>query len=158
MFSLVVAYDEKRVIGKDGDLPWHFKEDLQYFKRITEHHPVVMGRKTYDSIVRRLKRPLPNRENIVVTRKQLPDKGITVVNDFKAYLEAHKHDDEEIFIIGGSSIFEDALPYTHKLYITHIEGTYEGDTFFPAIDFTDFIRIYTKKSGPLTFSVYERVR
>ncbi len=157
MISLIVAYDENHMIGSKGKLPWHFKEDLAYFKRMTEHHTCVMGRITYESILSTLKKPLPNRKNIVVTRQNLTDKGIELVHDFEAFLETHKETEEEIFVIGGRLIYAMALPYAKRLYITHIEGSYEGDTYFPDVDFSDYERIYYDEHDQLSFAIYERM-
>lgn len=156
MIALIVAFDEKKLIGKDGTLPWYFKEDLIYFKKITEHHKVVMGRVTYESILKSLKKPLPNRENIVVSRQRLNPDGITVVNDLEAYLKTVDQD-EKVFIIGGSMIYKIALPFADRLYITHVKGTYHGDTYFPEYDEKNFKCIKKEETESLTFAVYERV-
>ncbi len=156
MISIIVAYDEARTIGRDGALPWHFKEDLAYFKKITLHHTCVMGRKTYDSIVASLNKPLPDRENIVVTRQKLSDEGVTFIHDFEHFLDTNQYSDEEIFVIGGKEIYTMALPYAKKLYITHVNGRYEGDTVFPYVDFSKYERIYHDEHAALTFAIYER--
>lgn len=155
MISIIVAYDEERLIGKDGELPWHFKEDMAYFKKITENHICVMGRKTYQSILRKLQKPLPNRTNIVVS-KTLNDDRVVIIDDLEPYLASIKETSEEVFIIGGSKIYEAALPYADKLYITHIHGTYQGDTYFPVVDFSKYIRIYFDAKEELSFAIYER--
>ncbi len=155
MISLIVAYDDTRVIGKNGKLPWYFKDDLAYFKRITENHTCVMGRKTYESILERLHKPLPNRNNIVVSRT-ISDQRVTVIDDFLNYLKSVDDTEEEIFIIGGSEIYHMALPHADRLYITHIHGTYEGDIYFPEIDFTEYTRIYYEPKEHLSFAIYER--
>ncbi len=156
MISIIVAYDEAHNIGFEGALPWHFKEDLAYFKKITLHHTCVMGRKTYDSIIKRLNKPLPDRESIVVTRQNLEAEGVTFINDFEAFLSQHQYSEEEIFVIGGKEIYTIALPYTKKLYITHINGVYEGDTVFPEVDFSKYERIYYDAHAALAFAIYER--
>lgn len=156
MIALIVAFDDEKLIGKDGTLPWYFKEDLAYFKKITEHHKVVMGRVTYESILKSLKHPLPNRENIVVTRQRLNDSDITVVNDLEHYLKAIKPE-EKVFVIGGRMIYNITLPYADKLYITHVKGRYHGDTYFPDYDESKFTCISKEVSDELTFAVYERV-
>ena len=156
MIALIVAYDEERLIGKDGALPWYFKEDLQYFKRITEHHKAVMGRVTYESILKSLKKPLPNRENVVVSRQRLNDDEITVVSDLEAYLKGVKPE-EKVFVIGGSMIYKIALPFADRLYITHVKGKYHGDTYFPDYDESKYQCIEKEDTEHLTFAVYERV-
>ena len=135
MISLIVAMDEKRVIGKNNKLPWHLPADLQYFKKVTMGHPIVMGRKTFESIGR----ILPGRENIIVTRNhEFKAEGCTILHDvdqIKAYSDNGEH---EIFVIGGAEIFKEILPVTDRLYITKIHEVFEGDTFFPTIDETEW--------------------
>lgn len=128
--SIIVAMSQNRVIGKDNKLPWHLSEDLKRFKKITMGHPIIMGRKTYESIGR----PLPGRENIVITRNpEFKAEGVTIVHSLE---EAVKRKDpkEELFIIGGAEIYKSALPQVDKLYITRIEKDFDGDVFFPEID------------------------
>ncbi len=126
--SLIVAMSDNAVIGRDNQLPWHLSEDLKQFKKITMGHPIIMGRKTFESIGK----ALPGRENIVVTRK--PDfsaEGVTVCRDLTSLLKQHLSSEEEVFVIGGSELYEQALPHVRKLYITLIEDEFEGDAFFP---------------------------
>jgi dihydrofolate reductase len=143
MISLLVAMDENRVIGKDNKLPWYLPADLQYFKRITMGHPIVMGRKTYDSIGR----ILPGRENVIVTRsKDYQQNGAVIlhsIEDIIRYANAH---DDEVFVIGGAEIFKEILPAADKLYITNIHHAFEGDVFFPEINETEWT-ILSKTEG-----------
>jgi dihydrofolate reductase len=132
--SLIAAIGgEKRVIGKDGALPWRIKEDLEHFKETTMGHVVIMGRKTFQSIGK----PLPKRINIVITRSiDFAHEGVIVAYSFedaldKAYAQAKNK--RELFVIGGAEIYKEALPYADKLYLTLINGDFEGDTFFPEI-------------------------
>jgi dihydrofolate reductase len=127
--TIVVAIDEKRGIGIDNKLPWHLPEDLAHFKRTTMGHPIIMGRKTFDSIGR----PLPNRRNIVITRN--PDwkrEGVDVASSLEAALALV--DDTPSCIIGGGQIFAEALPITNRMVVTEIGKTFECDAFFPEID------------------------
>ncbi len=129
MLSIIVAVAENNVIGHENSLIWHISEDLKYFKRTTSGHPVIMGRKTFESIGK----PLPNRTNIVISRN--PDfkpAGCTVVSSLEKALEL-LNPNEENFIIGGGSIYREALPLADKLYLTKVYHHYEGDTFFPEI-------------------------
>ena len=129
-FSILVAMDRNRAIGNDGDLPWHQRADLQRFKRITMGKPILMGRKTHESIGR----ALPGRHNIVLTRDEnyQPAEGCTVVQDLDiALLMANS---PEIMIIGGADIFAATLPRTEKIYLTEIDAEVEADTFFPLFD------------------------
>lgn len=128
--SIIVAMSKNRVIGKDNKIPWHIVEDLKRFKKITMGHPIIMGRKTFESIGR----PLPGRENIVITRN--PDfkaEGVTVVHSLDQALNG-RSTNEELFIIGGAEIYKSVLPQVDKLYITRIEKEFEGDAFFPELD------------------------
>jgi dihydrofolate reductase len=127
--TIVVAIDAQRGIGVNNQLPWHLKEDLQHFKRITSGHPIIMGRKTFDSIGR----PLPNRRNIVVTRNpNWRHEGVDAVTSVDAALKLAG--EGEAFLIGGAQIFADALPLTDRLIVTEIDKVFACDTFFPEID------------------------
>ena len=127
MISLIVAHDKNRVIGYENDMPWHLPGDLQYFKETTMGKPVIMGRKTYESIGR----PLPGRRNIVISRNvNYTAEGIEVVDSLDAAL-ALVADVPEIMVIGGQQIFTQALPVADRLYITLIDHEFVGDTYFP---------------------------
>lgn len=154
MINIIVAIAKNNVIGKNNEIPWHYPEDLQYFKEVTMGKNVLMGSKTFDSIIKRLGKPLPGRNNIVLTRnKDFSYPGVTVINDLESFLKSQTDD---IFIIGGSSIYRQTLAYADKLYITFIDDEYEGDTFFPEIDFQNYQLIEKKERGKLTFCVYQR--
>jgi len=132
--SLIAAIGgEKRVIGNNGSLPWRIKEDLERFKQTTMNHVVIMGRKTFESIGK----PLPKRVNIVVTRSiDFAHEGVVTAYSFEDALDkayARAKNKKEIFVIGGAEIYKEALPYADKLYLTLIDGDFEGDTFFPEI-------------------------
>ncbi|MDR4948304.1 dihydrofolate reductase [Neobacillus cucumis] len=128
MISFIVAMDQNRVIGKENELPWHLPEDLKFFKRVTMGHPVVMGRKTHDSIGR----ILPGRENIVITRQsQYKCDGCTVFYSIDEFLTYCQNQKSEIFVIGGAEIFRETFPFADRLYITYIDESFDGDTFFP---------------------------
>ena len=126
MISIIVAVAENGVIGDNNRLLWHISEDLRRFKRITTGHPVVMGRKTWES----LGRPLPGRENVVVTRRELSFDGARTVHSLdEAY--ALFPPEEEVFVIGGAQIYGEALPAADRFYLTRVHRAYEGDTRFP---------------------------
>lgn len=156
MLSLIVAMAENRIIGKDNKLPWHYPEDLKYFKETTLHKTVVMGRLTYESILESLKKPLPNRKSIIITRSPEKFPGVECYTSVEDFLAKYGNSDEEIFIIGGARIYQALLPYCDRLYITKIHKSYEGDTYFPEFKEEDFKLISEKKSDELTFCVYER--
>ena len=135
--SIVVAMDENRLIGKDNKLPWHLPADLAYFKKITTGKSIVMGRKTYDSIGR----PLPNRRNIVISRNSKTlITGCEVLTSIDEVLSTTK-DEDEVMIIGGASLCEQLLPQVSRLYITKIEGEFDGDVYFPEYDESDWRQV-----------------
>lgn len=142
--SLIVALGRNRVIGIDGELPWHLPDDLRWFKAATVGKPIVMGRKTYESIGK----PLPKRPNIVVTRN--PDftaEGVAVCTGIEqalslAEVEAKKLGASEIMVIGGGDIFNLALRYTDRMYLTLVDIVAEGDAFFPEYDESDWREMF----------------
>ncbi len=155
MISMIFAMDPTGLIGKNNDLPWNYPEDLQYFKYITLNKTVLMGVTTFESIVSRLNKPLPNRKSIVASLTEFSYPGVEVISDLEAFLQ--KEHQEEIFVIGGKTIYEIAFPYADKLYITHIKKVYEGDTYLD-LDLSEFQLIKSDDNQDLNFSVYERIR
>lgn len=127
MTSIIVAVAQNGVIGDKNSLLWHISEDLKYFKSLTSGHPVLMGRKTYESIGR----PLPNRTNVVISRQEIEIPGCRVVHSFEEAIGLFPAD-EELFVIGGAQIYAEALPHAGRLYLTRIFHDYEGDTRFPS--------------------------
>ena len=131
---IIVAIAKNHVIGRDGQLPWHLPSDLQHFKKTTMGCPLIMGRKTFDSIGK----PLPGRDNIVLTRDidlQIP--GCVVMHSVQDAIE-YCRDQEKAFIIGGGDIFRLALPHTDTLIVTALEREVEGDVYFEPIDSNQF--------------------
>ena len=127
--TIVVAIDAERGIGVDNKLPWHLPEDLAHFKRVTSGHPIIMGRKTFDSIGR----ALPNRRNIVITRNaNWRHEGVEAVPSLGAAVKLVG--EASAFIIGGAQIFNDAIALAERMIVTEIAHTFSCDTFFPAID------------------------
>ncbi|MCV6615564.1 MAG: type 3 dihydrofolate reductase [Cellvibrionaceae bacterium] len=129
---LVVAAAQNNVIGVDNELPWHLPEDLKYFKRITMGKPIVMGRKTFESIGR----PLPGRHNIVITRQHnWQREGVTVVHDVESAIAAAaaEPNQAELMVIGGAEIYRQALPLAERIYLTRVACELEGDAFFPEL-------------------------
>lgn len=128
--SLIVAMASNRVIGINGQMPWHLSADLKKFRQITTGHPILMGRKTYESIGR----PLPGRRNIIISRN--PDykiAGCEVFSDIDAAI-ACCSESEELFVIGGAGFYESMLPKANFLYLTEINKAFSGDTYFPEIN------------------------
>lgn len=131
MISLLVAMDKGNGIGHKNDLPWHLPNDLQHFKNLTLGKTIVMGRKTFDSIGR----PLPNRDNVVLTRdKEFQADGVETIHSVEDIIKLYTDmDGYELFIIGGSELFKQMMPYADRMYVTHIDHTFEADTYFPEI-------------------------
>ena len=135
--SFVVAIGKNtRAIGKNGDLLFRIPEDLQHFKNVTMGHPMIMGRKTFDSIGR----VLPGRTSIVISRHNaVLQKGVVVCHSIEQAIETAKSlDDTEVTIIGGGEIFILALPYVNRIYLTEVDDDTEGDAYFPEIDLSDY--------------------
>ncbi|ODN68308.1 type 3 dihydrofolate reductase [Methylophaga muralis] len=158
--AFVVAMDEQGLIGRDNDLPWRLSADLQYFRRITMGKPILMGRKTHESIGR----ALPGRQNIVVS--SLVDyqaEACDVANSIEDALKLAANADE-IMVIGGSSLFEQMFDIVDKLYLTRVHAELEGDTWFPEWDQTQW-QLISQESHPAdekndyaySFEVYQRV-
>jgi dihydrofolate reductase len=133
MISIIVAIAENMAIGKNNDLLWHIPADLKRFKSITSGHPVIMGKRTWESLPRR---PLPNRRNIVIT--DIPGEqieGCEMAYSIDEAIDRCKPE-EENFIIGGASVYRQFLPHADRLYLTLVQKSYDADVFFPEIDFT----------------------
>lgn len=155
MLKIIVAMDEARGIGLNNRLPWSVKGDLKEFRRITMGHGVLMGRKTLDSIGK----PLDGRTNYVVSRqKQLPYDAIHLIHDLPAFLKEKQASDEIIYIIGGASLYQAALPVAEELIISRIQGTHACDTFFPAFDDNDFTLAASVDYGTFIQERYTRIR
>ena len=153
--NVIVAMTESRVIGKDGTLPWHLSEDLKLFKAHTTGNIVIMGRKTFDSIGR----PLPNRRNMVVSKSiKDADKvaGVEYFPDLDHAIEAAQEGDGRIFIIGGASIYHQMIEKADRLYISLVEGNFEGDTYFPEIREDVWKVTETEPHTGFTLKIYER--
>ncbi|RSK27303.1 dihydrofolate reductase [Bacillus sp. HMF5848] len=143
MISFIFAMDKTRLIGKNNGLPWHLPADLKYFKNTTLGHPIIMGRKTYQSIGK----ALPRRENIIITT----DRGFAAdsCTVFHSPEEAMRYAitlNKEVFVIGGTQIFKEFFSYADKLYITLIDDVFDGDTYFPPIS-EDEWKLISKEKG-----------
>ncbi|MGQ0752813.1 MAG: dihydrofolate reductase [Betaproteobacteria bacterium] len=158
--SLVVAMAKNRVIGAGGRIPWHLPSELQLFKHITMGHPIIMGRKTYESIGRLL----PGRTTVIVTRQadyRVP--GAVIVHSLDAAIVACGHEDE-IFVIGGGELFREALPRADRIYLTTVETEPAGDTYMPEFDerawhetSSEFFPADERHSCAYRFAVLDRV-
>jgi dihydrofolate reductase len=155
--SLVVAAAKNLAIGKDNKLLWSIPEDMKRFREITNHKPVIMGRKTWESIPERF-RPLPNRTNIIITRQKeyrTPSDVITASSLEEALRKTTTAN--EVMIIGGGELYKEGMGLANKLYITHVDQTVDGDTFFPSINPTLWKETSHDKHDGFTFSIYERI-
>ena len=150
---IIVAASENNVIGKEEKIPWHLKEDLQRFKRLTLNHPVIMGRKTYESLPTK---PLKDRVNIVLTRdKNFRPPNAVVKHSLQDAIEYCKSY-SKIFIIGGQSVFEESLKIADTLELTRVHGNYEGDAFLPEINFGEWVLKNKEAGNGYSFITYVR--
>lgn len=158
MISLIAAMDNNNVIGYENDMPWSLPNDLKHFKEVTSHHTVIMGRKTYQSIGK----PLPNRKNVILSRSGFQtDDDVEVISSIEEIQK--RAETEEVFVIGGGTIYEQVLPYADRLYITRIDAEFKGDTYFPKFS-EDEWEVIDEKEGILnerneykhTFYTYSR--
>ena len=129
--SLIAAVGKNNELGNGNKLLWDLPAEMKYFRATTSGHPVIMGRKTHDSIGR----ILPNRRNIIITRDpSYAKEGVEVAHSIEEAVTLLEDEEGEAFIIGGAEIYKQSMPFADKLYITHVDGTFEADAFFPAID------------------------
>ena len=167
--SIIAAIGENKELGKGGKLLWHISEDMKRFKKLTEGHVVIMGRKTFESLPKKFK-PLPNRINIIITRNKKFTENISINQLIETYVaysiesalslakKKIKKDKKslttdyslpttsgEVFIIGGGQIYQQAIKYADKLYLTLVKGKFEADTFFP--DYLEFKKVIYKKDS-----------
>lgn len=157
--SMIAVLGKNRVLGKDNNLIWRLPADLKRFRELTTGHTVIMGSKTHHSIGK----PLPERENIVLSRNpRFRAEGCLVLDSLEKVLEKSKNE-EEVFIIGGGKVYESALPMAHRLYLTWVDDESPGDTYFPKIDEDEWKLISSerheadeKNEKDYTFNVYER--
>lgn len=160
MISIIVAVAQNGVIGDKNSLLWHISEDMRFFKRTTSGHPVIMGRKTYQS----LGRPLPNRTNVVISRTLGELEGCTVVRSLEEAIALFPTE-EEVFVIGGAQIYALALDVADRFYLTRVGHDYEGDTSFPTWNESEW-RLISREAyeqgekypHPFAFEIYERVK
>lgn len=164
MISIIVASSDNNVIGHQNKIPWYLPRDLKNFSSLTTGHTTVMGRKTFESIISQLGKPLPNRQNIIITRQKdfVTPKECTLVNSWP---EAIKNaSDKEIFVIGGADIYKLALPDCKRLYLTRVHTTCAGDIYLPIAELSNWKLIHEEKwardeKNPLdaTYQVYEKI-
>lgn len=140
--SLIVAMSANRVIGRDNKMPWHLSADLKRFRAITMNAPILMGRKTFESIGR----PLDGRTNLILSKNDhYQPQGCHVFQSLETALEAAKNYGDELFVIGGATLYEMTLPLAQRLHLTKIQAEFEGDTFFPEFDWNDWNEVACEK-------------
>lgn len=155
MIKMIWAMDENHLIGKGNLLPWHYPKDLEYFKKMTANESVIMGDLTYQSLKSYYKKkPLPFKKIYVANLEDVKYLDATRVSDLFQFLKEAK---EDIMVIGGKTIYQLALPYAEKLYITYVLKTYEGDVYFPKFDLNQFKLTWYQTDAELIFSEYTRV-
>lgn len=163
--SLIWAMSRNRVIGRDNDLPWHLARDMKHFMTTTRGHPVIMGRRQFES----MPRALPHRTNIVMSRNtQYAAPGATVVGSLEAALDEARRQGrrdgvDEIFVIGGADAYRLALPLAHRLYVTEVDAVVQGDVYFPDFSWSDWRQVSRESfpadaanDYPFTVSVFDR--
>lgn len=162
MLSIIVACAKNNVIGKSNELPWYLPADLAYFKQKTTNQSVIMGRNTFDSILARLHSPLPNRQNIVLSRMLTTEYDVQVAGSIDEAIKLATSD--EVFVMGGAQVYKQAIELADRLYITEVEADIDGDTFFPSVDKSLFREVSREshqknEKNPYNYSfvVYERV-
>lgn len=152
IISLVAALSQNRVIGNKNAMPWHIPAELQYFKSITMGKPMIMGRKTFDAIGRRL---LPGRSTIVLTKDmELQGTGFAVAHSIEEAL-AIAGDVPEVMIVGGAGVYNIFLPIAQRLYLSYIQQQYEGDAFFPEIDLQQWHKVSEERHLEFIATIYE---
>lgn len=147
--AMIAAVAENGAIGKDNKMPWHIPADLQYFKQNTLEKPCIMGRKTYESIIDFLGKPLPERDNIVISRSHpdsLPQRVFFTDCPENALEKAFGH--KEVMVIGGAQIYDLFLPFTNRLYLTEIEASFTADAFFPEFDKSEWKQTVIHREEP----------
>ena len=159
MVSIIVAIAQNGTIGDKNSLLWHIREDMRFFRTTTSGHPVIMGRKTFESLG---SKPLPKRTNIVITRADREFEGALTAHSLEEAIRM-AGEDQEIFIMGGAQIYREALSVVDRMYITHVECDYEGDTSFPEVDYSQWklVDVVRHERGeeyeyPFEFRTYDR--
>ena len=155
---IIAAISENNVIGNNNEIPWHIPEDLKRFKQLTMGNSVIMGRKTYESIISRLGHPLKGRKNIVLSRNNdFKDEGIIVARTIDEALDKNK-DNEIAYVIGGESIYNDFIPFASLMEITRVHKKVEGDAFFPEINWGEWVETFREDKKGYSFITYKPPR
>lgn len=153
--AIITGMTKNRVIGKNNKLPWNIKDDLKLFKQLTTDNTVIMGYNTYVSLPDNF-RPLPNRNNIVLSRKDIKIEGVQVCNNIKDAINLAQRYNKKIFVIGGAQTYNEALPFVNELCISHIKEDYEGDTYFPEFNEKEWMITEIREFPEFVFKKYIR--
>jgi dihydrofolate reductase len=156
MISIIVAMAKNNVIGKKNELPWYIPEDLKHFKKLTDGKIVLMGSKTFESIINRLGEPLPNRTSIVISSRAdyIVPPGVLLYTDLNQALDDFR--DKDLFIIGGASIYKQTIDKSDKLYVTEVDKEIDGDAFFPEIDLNKWKEVTREPHEGFSFVQYRK--
>lgn len=153
MISLVVAVGKNNEIGKDNKMLWHNKEELKFFKNLTLNHKIIMGRKTFESISKKLE----NRENIVISKTLKSNLDIHILSEIDEILKRYEKLEEEVFVIGGESIYKQSIKYANKIYLSKLDLSFENaDKYFPKIRENEFILKEKINYNTFVLEIYER--
>ncbi len=150
---IIVAMTKENIIGKDNNIPWHISDDLKLFKKNTINNTIIMGRKTYESIGK----PLPKRNNIVVSSKLKVDNEVKVCDTFEKAINLAENLGKDIFFIGGNQIYKSALKIADHIYLSLVKGNYSGNVYFPEYDKKDWQMIDSKEYDKFTFIRYRKI-
>jgi dihydrofolate reductase len=154
---IVAAIAANGVIGRDGGMPWHHPEDLQQFKQLTTGHPVVMGRRTYESIINRIDGPLPDRTNVVLSRSELAlPNGVIHADSVDVAIQAVAARDSVVYVVGGATVYEAFLPDADRLVLSELDAAHEGDTYFPEFDRDAWVIVDREEYDAFDVVTYER--
>lgn len=151
--TIIAALDENRIVGNKNKMPWHISEDFKHFKRTTLNHPVIMGRKTYESVGGK---PLPGRPHVIVSRTMPESDQIDVTRSLEEAINQAQTYNKNIFICGGVEIYKQSIPLSDHMILSHIEGTHEGDAYFPEFDENEWHITKKDVRDGFTIVYYER--
>ncbi len=154
--SIIMGMTQNRVIGKNNKLPWNIKDDLKLFKELTTDNTVIMGYNTFISLPDNF-RPLPNRNNIVLSRKNIKIDGVHVCSSINDALNIAQKYSKKTFFIGGAQTYKEALPFVNELCISHIKEDYEGDTYFPEFNEKEWMITEIREFPEFVFKKYARI-
>ena len=150
---IIAALTRDRVIGKNNAMPWHISEEFRHFRRTTEGHTLIMGRKTFESLGNR---PLPGRHTVVVSRSLPETAGVDICKTLEDAVSKARTYNTEIFICGGADIYRQTLPLADSLYLSYVKDCYDGDTHFPAFDLSEWALTHEEDHPDFTFAIYSR--